>query len=112
MRIGAILFLGRVFGVARPMNVITNVLLFLSITYGVAVIATSLAICQPISAGWDQDIVAGRCGNELIAYLCLEIVAAILDLAITVAPLPQIVGLNMSSRMKLPICVLFSLGSV
>jgi len=94
------------------MNAITNVLLFLSVAYGAAVIATSLAICQPISAGWDQDTVAGKCGNEIAAYLCLEIIAAVLDLAITGVPLPPLAGLRVPPRKKLTAYVLFSLGSV
>ncbi|KAI0908223.1 hypothetical protein F4824DRAFT_464514 [Ustulina deusta] len=79
--------------------------------YAIAVIATSLAICQPLSAGWDRTVM-GSCGNEVVAYLCLEIISAVLDLAIVIAPLPPVMRLSMSRNRKWSICVLFSLGSV
>ncbi|TRX97641.1 hypothetical protein FHL15_001396 [Xylaria flabelliformis] len=79
LRIGAILFLRKVFKATQHLNYITTILLVASAAYAIAVIATSLAICQPISASWDQTV-SGRCGNEIQAYLSLEIISAILDL--------------------------------
>ncbi|KAI0392496.1 hypothetical protein F5Y17DRAFT_436238 [Xylariaceae sp. FL0594] len=130
MRIGAILFIRRVFiprmrdtpdvhwysyklsDFDRVMDVGTRVLMSLSIAYGVGVFVTSLAICQPISASWDPTTPAGSCGNEIVAYLSLEIIAAILDLAITIAPLPRIARLKIPSQKRLTVLFLFSLGSV
>ncbi|KAI0534358.1 hypothetical protein GGR58DRAFT_516207 [Xylaria digitata] len=117
LRIGAILFIRRVFSSKDERSVIgglggvTVILLVVSVAYAIAVIATSLAICQPISAGWDSTVI-GRCGNEVVAYLSLEIISAILDLAIVIAPLPRLMGLKMALSKKWRICVLFSLGSV
>ncbi|KAI0863360.1 hypothetical protein F4860DRAFT_469656 [Xylaria cubensis] len=112
LRIGAILVLRRVFKAAvKHLNHTTIILLVASAAYAVAVIATSLAICQPISASWDQTVL-GRCGNEIQAYLSLEIISAILDLLIVVAPLPTLMRLHMSLGRKWLTGVLLSLGSV
>ncbi|KAI1739393.1 hypothetical protein F4680DRAFT_146047 [Xylaria scruposa] len=122
LRIGAILFIRRIFTEStlirkvvqlrkNRLRLVTTTLLVASAAYAIAVIATSLAICQPISASWDQTV-PGRCGNQIIAYLGLEIISAILDLAILIAPLPAIMRLRLPLRRKWPICVLFSIGSV
>ncbi|KAI1817086.1 hypothetical protein GGS20DRAFT_98066 [Poronia punctata] len=112
LRVGAILFIRKVFGPGRGMRPATTTLLVVSAAYGIAVVIIPLVICRPINAGWDLDIPGGRCGNEVVAYLSLEVLAALLDLAITVAPLPPLLKLKLPSRRKLPIIVLFSLGSI
>ncbi|KAI3317552.1 hypothetical protein HD806DRAFT_514370 [Xylariaceae sp. AK1471] len=115
LRIGAILFIRRIFCVDKSFNNIFNavtiMLLAVSVAHEIAGIATSLAICQPISTSWDSTVM-GTCGNEVAAYLYLEILAAIIDLAITVAPLPMLVQLSISMKTKWKLGVLFSLGSV
>ncbi|KAI0459328.1 hypothetical protein F5B21DRAFT_456302 [Xylaria acuta] len=111
LRIGAIIFIRKLFSVIRSMSVVTMILLVVSVAYAIAVIATSLAVCQPISASWDQTVL-GRCGNQVVAYLCLEIISAVLDLAIIIAPLPPLMKLILPLSKKLWIGVLFSLGSV
>ncbi|KAI0183083.1 hypothetical protein EV127DRAFT_447991 [Xylaria flabelliformis] len=110
LRIGAILFL-RIFTANKHFNHTTIILLVASAAYAVAVIATSLAICQPISASWDQTVL-GRCGNEIQAYLSLEIISAILDLVIVVAPLPTVMRIHLPLNRRLKLSVLLSLGSV
>ncbi|KAI0117884.1 hypothetical protein GGR51DRAFT_270179 [Nemania sp. FL0031] len=102
MRVGAILFTRRACSakdLGGAFNEVTIALLVASVTYAVAVLATSLAICQPISAGWDQTV-KGRCGNEVVAYLWLEIVAAVLDVAILIAPLYRVIQLKLSLRKR------------
>ncbi|KAI1756480.1 hypothetical protein F4782DRAFT_482693 [Xylaria castorea] len=111
LRIGAILFIRRIFSQHNSLKSVTTILLVASIAYAIAVIVTSLAICQPINASWDRTVV-GRCGNEVVAYLSLEIISAILDLVILIAPLPPLMQLRMPLCRKWPVCVLFSLGSV
>ncbi|KAI0486461.1 hypothetical protein F4859DRAFT_371401 [Xylaria cf. heliscus] len=107
LRIGAILFIRKVVLLRQC----TTILLVASVGYAIAVIATSLAICQPISASWDETVL-GRCGNQVVSYLCLEIISAILDLVIIIAPLPPLMRLRMPLKRKWLIYALFSLGSV
>ncbi|GAW11911.1 hypothetical protein ANO14919_012640 [Xylariales sp. No.14919] len=109
LRIGAVLFIRKVFvqKIYSPWtNAVTIVLLVVSVAYAIAIIATSLAICQPISA------VMGGCGNGVAVYLGLEVISAILDLAIVITPLPRLMRLKVPLSTRWQICVLFSLGSV
>lgn len=82
-----------------------------SIAYGVVVIVTPLAICAPIRASWDRSI-SGRCGNQKAAFLGLEIGGLLLDLAITVWPLPKIYNLQISLGKRVGLLFVFSLGSL
>ncbi|KAI8952092.1 hypothetical protein F4801DRAFT_541877 [Xylaria longipes] len=111
LRIGAILFIRKIFSVVRSLRVVTTILLVVSVAYAIAVIASSLAICHPISASWDPTVI-GRCGNQVVAYLCLEIISAILDLVIVIAPLPHVMRLTLAPIRKCGVCVVLSLGSV
>ncbi|KAI0164166.1 hypothetical protein GGR57DRAFT_452614 [Xylariaceae sp. FL1272] len=107
LRIYAILFLRRVF----LMRVITTGLLLVSGLYVFVTITLALAICRPIATSWDQSI-PGRCGNQKMAYLSVEIVAAIIDIAILIVPFPALVRLEIRRKSKLKIIALFSLGAV
>lgn len=82
-----------------------------SIAYGVAVIVTPLVICAPIRASWDNSI-PGRCGNQKAAFLGLEIGGLLLDLVITIWPLPKIYHLHMSLEKRVGLIFIFSLGSL
>ncbi|KAI0194561.1 hypothetical protein F4808DRAFT_337282 [Astrocystis sublimbata] len=111
LRTGAISVIRRITGKHKIFHAISNVLLVMTAAYAIAAIVTSLVICQPINASWDQTVL-GRCGDEVLAYICLESIGAALDLAIVVAPLPSLMRMQVTRRKKLAVCFLLSLGSV
>ncbi|KAJ3578841.1 hypothetical protein NPX13_g1727 [Xylaria arbuscula] len=108
LRVAAILFIRKIFS---NLSTTTTILLVTSVAYLIAVLSASLAICQPIRASWDP-VVTGRCGNQRVAYLCVEVTSLILDLAIIIAPLPSLMQLNTPLRTRLTLCAILSVGSV
>ncbi|KAI0138775.1 hypothetical protein BJ166DRAFT_543940 [Pestalotiopsis sp. NC0098] len=111
MRLGTIGFLRRIFLVGSSFSLTMIFCIIGSIAYGVVVIVTPLAICAPIRASWDRSI-SGRCGNQKAAFLGLEIGGLLLDLAITVWPLPKIYNLQISLGKRVGLLFVFSLGSL
>ncbi|KAI1110700.1 hypothetical protein F5Y14DRAFT_428075 [Nemania sp. NC0429] len=115
LRIAAIRFIRKLCAISKDSLIsfhgLTIILLVVSIAYLVVVVAISLAICQPISKGWDPTV-KGTCGNEILAYICLELISLVIDLAIVIAPLPVIMKLHMSLVRRLGVSILLSLGSV
>ncbi|KAI0424954.1 hypothetical protein F5Y09DRAFT_322911 [Xylaria sp. FL1042] len=105
LRIAPILFVRKISG--TRIQIATIILLVVSVAYFIVVVAISLAICQPIRAGWNPTVM-GKCGNEVIAYLCLEVISLVLDLAIV----PTLMGLQMSLSKRWGLCGFLSLGSV
>ena len=105
----AILFIGRVFGVARGMRLSIRLLLVLSILYGLVVFLEVFLICRPMAVDWNA-LVKGTCGNQILSYLILEVLGLLLDCIILAIPLPSIWKLQIERAKKLRFTIMFSLG--
>ncbi|KAK0631125.1 hypothetical protein B0T17DRAFT_241109 [Bombardia bombarda] len=114
MRLAAISFLSRIFagGITRSWPWLVWLLSCTSVAYGITVIVVALAICRPIRASWDATVAGGQCGNEVMAYLILEVVALVIDFVIIVAPLGTLNRLKLPVRKRLALLGLFSFGSL
>lgn len=108
MRLGAILFLRRIFPHLFPHFLL---LLGTSIAYGMGAIVTPLVICKPIRASWDSTV-AGLCGDQALAYVSLEVIALVLDVVIIVGPLVLIRRLPIPWKNKVMLGIVLSLGSL
>ena len=86
-------------------------LICLSILYGGATILSALLICRPIRASWDTNI-PGRCGNQTVAYVSLEVVGLAIDIAILVLPWPLTMNLQLDRKKKLVILFIMSAGGL
>ncbi|KAH9894533.1 hypothetical protein F4778DRAFT_278725 [Xylariomycetidae sp. FL2044] len=110
MRLAACLFLGKIFAPGFSYRLGIWIVTGLSAAYGIAVVVVPLAVCRPISAHWDT--LPEQCGDEIAAYVGLEVPGLVLDVAIIVAPLRGIWRLQMSRTRRLGVTVLLSLGSM
>lgn len=65
--------------------------------------------CQPVSYYWnsDQD---GHCMNEILFYRLNGIINLSLDLLVLILPLPLLWQLQMYTRKKIALSLIFSLG--
>ena len=69
----------------------------------------TVLICHPIAAAWDSTL-TGECGSQVVAYVVLEAVAALIDMVILIVPIPLIWRLHMSWQRKLATSMLLSVG--
>ena len=111
IRMSAILFIGRVFGVARGMHLLTRLLLVLSILYGLVLFLEIFLICRPMAVDWNVHI-DGTCGDQVLSYLVLEVFGLVLDFTILIVPIPCIWRLNINLTRKMSIATMFSIGAL
>lgn len=110
MRFIAILAIVTIWG---PLKWIPYTSLALSIVIGLhslATVLTTLLICRPVAAAWDSNV-SGECGNQVVAYVALESVGALIDLVILIIPILAIWWkLRMSPQKKLGVSILLLAG--
>lgn len=109
VRINAILFIKKIFGVNRWIRRTTWLLLVIAILYGLVVLLETFLICRPIAVDWEAHV-NGTCGDQVLSYLVLEILGLLLDFAILVVPLQGISRIHMSLRKKMSVSFFFSIG--
>lgn len=75
-------------------------------------ILVAFLICRPLAFNWDQTIPGGHCGNEMAAYIAAHTINFVLDVSLAILPMPVLWGLQMSTRKKVEISIMFSLGTL
>jgi hypothetical protein len=88
------------------------VLMGLVISYGIAFIPIFFTHCSPPSAAWDPDpvVVATRCRPISQQEFASVAINMALDLSIVLLPLPIVWSLQMPTRKKICVSLMFSLG--
>ena len=109
VRISAILLIIKVFGRNTRYLWTARLLLIAAILYGLVVLLETFLICRPIAVDWNAYI-DGTCGDQVVSYVVLEVLGLSLDFAILVVPLLLIWRLIMSSRGKMSVSIVFSMG--
>lgn len=86
---------------------VTGVLVLL---LAIGTILGALLQCQPIAYNWDQTIVGGHCGNQVLSYEITGTLNVVLDLATLLLPMPYLATLEMSLSKKLILIATFAVG--
>ena len=105
----AILFLNDIFGISKLFRCIARSLLFVSILYGVVVFLEIFLICRPMAVDWNASV-DGTCGDQIVAYLVLQVFGLLLDFAILVVPIPFLWRLQMQWIKKISTSFQLSIG--
>lgn len=66
--------------------------------------------CTPVQAEWDKSITTANCQNIEMAALGTAFSNLILDLLFIILPLPMIWNLQLDSRAKISLTIIFLLG--
>jgi hypothetical protein len=69
-----------------------------------------LAQCQPVAAQWDDS--AGTCINMVVYWALGSLINIITDFVMFVPPIPMILTLQATRRVKASISMMFVLGSL
>ena len=75
-------------------------------------ILVAFLICHPLAFNWDQTIPSGHCGNEIAAYIAAHSMNFALDVSLAILPMPVLWGLQMPTKKKIEISIMFSLGTL
>ena len=73
-------------------------------------ILVAFLICHPLAYNWNLSIPGGHCANEVAAYIAAHSINLSIDISLAVLPMPILWRLQMATRKKVEISVMFSLG--
>lgn len=98
-----------IFPVPSFMRVV-YIYMVIQIMWGVAGFLQLLLLCRPIQYNWDKTIPGGVCGSYEKAYVSAHIIIFCLDFGTAVLPIPILWNLQMETRKKLGISIMFAIG--
>lgn len=71
-----------------------------------------LLTCRPVAFSWDKTIPGGVCSSHEIPYLSSAIVNVLTDVIIVALPMPVLWKLQLPTRKKVALSVIFGLGAL
>lgn len=93
----------------RSFHIACYIVLFTNTLFVFTIVITSCLICRPLAYIWDASI-GGVCGNQKTFDLFTAIFNLLLDLSVVTLPMPILWGLQMRTRKKVMLSLLFSMG--
>ncbi|KAL6712919.1 hypothetical protein ACLMJK_009474 [Lecanora helva] len=110
IRANNLLLIRAIFDVKTSIRWLVLILLVLLALHSMVTLLITLLICHPISAAWDTSI-KGECGDQILSYVLLESVGALLDLIILLIPFRLLMfGLQITLERKLRVLSVLSTG--
>ncbi|KAH8881221.1 hypothetical protein GQ53DRAFT_848384 [Thozetella sp. PMI_491] len=109
-KIAILLLLGRVFP-TRGFQLIIKIGSALLVLHGVIFFFIDAFQCVPVSSIWDRTITAKRCVDITALGYAGAVFSIVEDLLLLLIPVPWVWGLQMNTRKRIGVLVLFSLGS-
>ncbi|KAF2805468.1 uncharacterized protein BDZ99DRAFT_574397 [Mytilinidion resinicola] len=73
---------------------------------------TTMLLCRPFRYQWDKTVPGGVCGDLIASYYATHITILLTDVITAVLPIPVLWKLNMNTRKKIGISLMFMLGTV
>ncbi|KAL8865631.1 MAG: hypothetical protein Q9174_006786, partial [Haloplaca sp. 1 TL-2023] len=95
----------------KRFRMIVYAALALTLAYVIALSLTILFECNPVAGYWDPFLNA-TCLDQQKLTLSNSILNVIFDFIVLVVPIPMLLKLQVSTRQKLVVGALFSLGSI
>ena len=109
IRVISLLVIERIFGFNRVLRSSFRGLLVLSGLHGLTLMLVVFLICRPIAAAWDSSVI-GECGNQVVSYVSLEAIGALIDLVILALAPPMIFRLHIPWKKQVLYSSLLSVG--
>ena len=97
----------------NAMSWICHALIWLNFFYYTTYVFLAIFYCTPIKKGWSQQVyppIKGSCLNLRTAYIAGAAINTASDLSIVILPQPVIWHLQLSSKRKLGLCLIFLVG--
>lgn len=99
----------RIFGVAKGFRIAAWYALALCAAWMLMVISIGIGLCRPFSYNWNRDQ-SGSCGNAIAAYISIAAVDIVVDAFIIILPMRWLWRLQMPTRAKVGLTIVFTLG--
>ena len=80
------------------------------IMWGLAGLLQILLLCRPIAYNWNKTVPGGVCGSYPKAYLSAHIIILCLDFGTAMLPIPILWNLQMATKKKIGISIMFTIG--
>ena len=89
---------------------VTYAVMWLIISYGVALNITTFVSCRPFAFNWDKTIKDGVCVDTSKYFLAQSISGVLLDALVVALPMPMLWGLKMRVQKKISLTCIFGMG--
>lgn len=109
MKMSICLLLVRVFAPKRSFRIAAWCVLTLCAAWMIMVISIGAGLCRPFSYNWNKDQ-QGTCGNLVAAFISIAATDITVDAIIIALPMPWLWGLQMATRTKVGLTLVFALG--
>ena len=111
VRVSIILLCVRIFPVRR-FKIVCWIVVVINIAGFLSVVLATCLICRPISYAFDKTVPDGHCGSLAAFELYTATFSIIVDFAVVVLPLPMLWKLQMKTKRKIELSVVFGMGLV
>ncbi|KAI8933113.1 hypothetical protein NX059_009756 [Plenodomus lindquistii] len=112
-KISFLVFLLRIFP-RQELRRTVHALIWISAAYGVAFTVTCLFNCTPVSYIWERwdGEHKGKCINFHVFGWVSAVVNIVLDIAVVAVPIPELLRLSLSTKKKVYVIMMFSVGAL
>ena len=100
----------RIFGINQRFRRVTYGLLGIAIAWGIGVTFGAAFQCEPVAAAYDALILHKSCINVGHYFVASGIANILVDVGILALPLPSLWRLQLATRRKVTISIIFMLG--
>ncbi|KAK3323315.1 hypothetical protein B0T19DRAFT_201400 [Cercophora scortea] len=96
----------------RWFQMIIWVVMFIVVGSSTSIMFATIFPCHPVAAGWDPTIPEYTCIDRVAVYKATAILGAITDALVLAVPLPIVAIVQVSTRQKLGLVAIFSVGGI
>lgn len=112
VKISIVVFIKRLFGSIRAYVVVCNCLVGFIATWAIAALLTNIFQCTPVQYYYDKDLKGHCMSGQVQFFQVMGSIALIEDVIILCLPIPVFWKLQINSRQKIGLTLVFSLGGL
>ncbi|KAI4147760.1 MAG: hypothetical protein L6R39_003013, partial [Caloplaca ligustica] len=111
LKFSILFFYRRIFAVQK-FAIWCYIISVVCVAWFIAFVVSTFLICRPLACFWDKTITGCKCTNlKHIAYYVTSPPDILTNIAILILPIPWLWNLQMPTRRKFAIIIIFLLGS-
>ena len=109
VRIAVLHFYMTIFRSSRAFLTVAYTLFVLVVAFGVGIVVSDVLTCRPLAKYWNP-LRSGVCENSRASLVALSSCNIIADVLIVLLPLPMVWRLQITTRRKIELSIIFALG--
>ncbi|KAH6606110.1 integral membrane [Trichoderma cornu-damae] len=107
-KVATILLYLRIF-VTKKFQIAAYTVMAIIVAWSIGAVGATIFQCIPIEGAWDKRV-AAKCINSDMFWVAYAVMNILTDVMVLALPIPPIVTLQLSTRTKLMLCALFTMG--